>query len=126
MHDSSTWGKQSKLADGGKWKELKKWQDELDGGKGTKKAAKKASKPDNLTKIEGIGPKIAGLLQAAGINTFSELGKASNKTLKGILEDAGSRFRMHNPGSWPKQAKLAAAGKWDALKKLQDELDGGR
>ena len=140
MHDPSTWAKQAKLAAGGKWEELEKWQDELNGGKGgSKSKVKSKAKPkakstkkvakatkDNLTKIEGIGPKIAGLLNDAGINTFAELGKASVKTLKGILEAAGPRYKMHNPGSWPKQSKLAAAGKWDALDKLQDELDGGR
>ena len=135
MHDPSTWAKQAKMAASGKWEALLKWQDELNGGQGAKKATKKvakkaavkkAIKKDNLTKIEGIGPKIASLLNDAGIHTFAELSKASNKKLKAILEAAGSRFRMHDPGSWPKQSKLAAAGKWDALKKLQDELDGGR
>ena len=95
--------------------------------KATKPAPKKAkAKKDDLTKIEGIGPKIAGLLNKDGIHTFAELGKAKITVLKGILEKGGPRYKMHNPGSWPKQSKLAAAGKWDALKKLQDELDGGR
>jgi hypothetical protein len=31
-----------------------------------------------------------------------------------------------DPESWPEQAALAAKGDWDALKKLQDELDGGK
>ena len=129
MHDPSTWAQQAKLADAGKWEELTTLQGELSGGKTatktTKKVAKKAIK-DDLKKIEGIGPKIASLLNDAGINTFAQLSKASNKKLKGILEAAGSRFRMHDPGSWPKQAKLAAGGKWEELKKLQDELDGGK
>ncbi|MEJ6796117.1 MAG: 50S ribosomal protein L21, partial [Flavobacteriales bacterium] len=28
--------------------------------------------------------------------------------------------------TWPAQAKMAAEGKWDELKKWQDELDGGK
>jgi predicted flap endonuclease-1-like 5' DNA nuclease len=87
---------------------------------------KKAPAKDKLTKIEGIGPKISKLLQADGIDTFAKLAKASQKKLKGILAEAGPRYKMHNPGSWPKQAKLAAAGDWDALQKLQDELSGGK
>jgi len=89
---------------------------------------KRASKPkkDDLRKIEGIGPKIAGLLKERGIETFSQLAGAKVKTLEEVLKEAGPRFRMHKPGSWPKQAKLAAAGKWDDLKTLQDELDGGK
>lgn len=91
-----------------------------------KKAAAKKTAADNLTKIEGIGPKIAGLLKADGIVTFAELGKATQKTLKGILEAAGKRYQMHDPTTWPKQAKLAATGEWEKLAKLQDELKGGK
>jgi subtilisin-like proprotein convertase family protein len=84
----------------------------------------KKSKKDDLTKIEGIGPKINELLNKGGINSFEDLANAKNDTLKKILDDAGPRFKMHDPGSWPRQSKLAADGKWDELKKLQDELDG--
>jgi len=81
---------------------------------------------DDLKKIEGVGPKIEGLLNAAGIKTWTDLSKARTTKLKQILEAAGSRYRMHNPGTWPTQAKLAAKGAWTALKKLQDELSGGK
>ncbi|GIV31417.1 MAG: hypothetical protein KatS3mg029_0768 [Saprospiraceae bacterium] len=87
----------------------------------TTKAAK-----DDLTKIEGVGPKIASLLKEAGITTYEELAKAKVETLKGILEKAGSRYKMHDPTTWPKQAALAAKGEWDKLEKLQAELKGGR
>ncbi len=83
-------------------------------------------KKDDLTKIEGVGKKIAELLTAENIISFEDLSKATAKTLKDILEAAGSRFKVHNPTSWPKQAKLAASGKWDELKKLQEELKGGK
>jgi len=90
-----------------------------------KAVAKKTTKADDLKKIEGIGPKIAELFVAAGIDTFAKLAKASQKDLKAILEDAGSRYASKNPGSWPKQAKMAADSKWDELKKWQDETKGG-
>ncbi len=90
-----------------------------------KKAAPKA-KADDLKKIEGIGPKIAGLLKADGIITFADLSKAKLTKLKAILAAAGPRYKMHQPNSWPKQAKLAATGKWEELAKLQDELNGGK
>ncbi|NNE30437.1 MAG: DUF4332 domain-containing protein [Saprospiraceae bacterium] len=80
----------------------------------------------SLTKIEGIGPKIASLLKKAGIKTLQDLSKAKKATLTGILKEAGSRYQMHDPSSWAKQAKLGAAGKWDALAKLQKELKGGK
>jgi len=101
--------------------------------KTVKKTASKAAtktiqkaKKDDLKKIEGIGPKIASILTEKGIGTFEKLSKASVKVLEGILKEAGPRYAMHKPGSWPKQAKLASTGKWDELKKLQDKLDGGK
>ena len=90
------------------------------------KAEKTETAPDDLAKIEGIGKKIAELLVAENIVSFKDLSKASAKKLKGILEAAGSKFKMHDPTSWPKQAKLAAAGKWAELEELQKELNGGK
>ena len=89
-------------------------------------APKSTGKPDDLKKIEGVGPKIASLLTDAGISTFALLASADVAKIKEVLLAAGSRYKMHNPTSWPQQAALAADGKWDELKKLQDELDGGR
>ena len=88
----------------------------------------KAEKPvaEDLTKIEGIGKKIAALLKKAGIVTYKELSKSSAKSLKDILIAGGDQFNMHTPGSRPKQPKLAATGKWEELKKLQDELNAGK
>ncbi|HKK78213.1 MAG TPA: helix-hairpin-helix domain-containing protein [Phaeodactylibacter sp.] len=91
-----------------------------------KKTAKKAAGKDDLKKIEGIGPKIAGLFADAGITTFEGLATAKKSQLKEILEAAGPRYKMHDPTTWTKQAKLAAAGKWDELDKLQQELKGGK
>ena len=90
------------------------------------KAAAKAAQGDDLTKVEGIGPKIAELLAADGIDSFAKLAKADADTLKGILEAAGSNFATHDPTTWPQQAGLVAEGKFDELKALQDELQGGR
>jgi len=85
------------------------------------------AKPDDLKKIEGIGPKIATILSEAGYETFAKLSKADPEKIREILlEKGGKRYAMHNPETWPAQAEMAAAGKWDELKKWQDELDGGR
>ncbi len=92
-----------------------------------KPATKKTTKADDLKKIEGIGPKIASILTEAGYETFAKLSKADPEKIREILLDkGGKRYAMHDPTTWPKQAELAAAGKWDELKKWQDELDGGR
>jgi predicted flap endonuclease-1-like 5' DNA nuclease len=80
-------------------------------------------KPDDLTAIEGIGPKIASVLQAAEITTYSKLAAADTNQLDKILKDAG--LRLADPSTWADQARLAAGGKWDELKVLQDSLKGG-
>ena len=92
-----------------------------------KPAAKKAeAKADDLTRVEGIGPKIAELMHDAGIRTFADLAAADVEKLNGILHDGGSHFASHDPTTWPQQAGLAAQGKFDELQTLQDELKGGR
>lgn len=92
----------------------------------TKAATKTSTKGDDLRKVEGIGPKIAELFKGAGIGTFAALAATSADRLKEILTEAGPSFASHDPSTWPKQAELAAAGKWDELKAWQDELNGGR
>ncbi len=79
---------------------------------------------DDLEMIEGIGPKIAKLLHEAGITSFAQLADTDVPKLKGILISAN--LRVNDPTSWPEQAKLAAGGKLDELKQLQDQLKGGR
>lgn len=88
--------------------------------------ASKSTAADDLKKIEGIGPKIAEILNAGGINTFADLASASVDKIKELLVAAGDRYKMHDPATWPKQAKLAADGQWDELKTLQDQLQGGK
>ena len=81
---------------------------------------------DDFTKIEGIGPKINQIMIDGGVTTYAAMAYAKPEQLKDILAAAGNRYKMHNPTTWPQQAKLAEEGKWDELKKLQDELDGGK
>lgn len=81
--------------------------------------------PDNLRKIEGIGPKISRILNEAGIATFAQLAAATLPQLQKIVhEDAG--IHIARPDTWSEQAQLAADGKWDELEVLQDDLKGGR
>ncbi len=91
-----------------------------------KKAKKEsADKADDLTKIEGIGPKAAEALVNSGIETYAKLAKAKADKIKEILAEASSRMAHLDPTSWPKQAKIAADGKWDELKEWQDNTKGG-
>ncbi len=88
--------------------------------------AEAPAKPDDLKRIEGIGPKIAELLNEAGITTFAQLAATDVETLRQILVKAGRRFALASPETWPEQAALAARGEWEALAQLQDSLKGGR
>jgi hypothetical protein len=78
------------------------------------------SVPDDLPRILGIGPKTAGLLNTVGITTFAQLADTHVERLEAILEEAG--FRIVDPRTWPGQARLAAAGQWDALARYQDAI----
>lgn len=90
------------------------------------KAPKAAKKADDLKLIEGVGPKAAEALVEAGITTFSKLAKTSADAVKAILEASESKLSHLDPTTWAQQAQLAADGKMDELKKLQDELNGGK
>lgn len=86
----------------------------------------KKIKQDDLKIVEGIGPKIEGLLNDAGINTWADLADAPEEKVQAILDEAGPRYRMHVPATWSKQAQMANEGQWEELEAYQDRLDGGR
>lgn len=90
-----------------------------------KKEKVSADKADDLTKVEGIGPKAAEAIVNAGIDTYAKLAEAEADKIKEIITEASSRLAHLDPTSWPKQAKMAADGKWDELKEWQDNVKGG-
>lgn len=81
---------------------------------------------DDLKKLEGIGPKIEQILNAAGIQNFEQLAAVSSDYIRPILDAAGNQFKMHDPKSWPYQAELAAKGEWERLKEYQNLLVAGK
>jgi predicted flap endonuclease-1-like 5' DNA nuclease len=139
MMDPTSWPQQAKLAAEGQWSALIEYQRFLDGGKETEGDFDSAAKaedmalkilgfsnnPEDLKIVEGIGPKIEELLKAAGINTWEELSNTTVARLYEILDAAGDNFRLAKPATWPRQAGLAADGRWDELKTYQDFLDKG-
>ncbi|MBI5917096.1 MAG: hypothetical protein HY842_17125 [Bacteroidetes bacterium] len=96
------------------------------GGTSDPAPAAVSSGPDDLKIVEGIGPKIEKLLNSAGILSLRDLGNASLDQLRNILLNAGERYRIHDPSTWPEQAALAANGELDKLKEYQDFLSGGK
>lgn len=82
----------------------------------------KGFRPDNLKIVDGIGPKIESILKENKIENLADLADQQVEDLKAMLEQAGSRYRMHDPSSWPTQAALARDGQWDELKQLQENI----
>jgi large subunit ribosomal protein L17 len=88
--------------------------------------AKKAAKGDDLTIIEGIGPKAAEVLVAAGIATFAELANTPAEKVKEILMATDARVGHLDPTTWAQQSQLAADGKMDELEELKAKLNNGK
>jgi predicted flap endonuclease-1-like 5' DNA nuclease len=80
--------------------------------------------PDDLTLIEGIGPKSAAALNESGITTFAQVAAMTAEQLEQAVKERGVRL-VGNAANWPKQAALAAAGDFAALAELQAKLKGG-
>lgn len=81
---------------------------------------------DDLKLVEGVGPKIEQLLNADDIRTWHDLSQAGVDRLRRVLEDAGPRYQLHDPGTWPQQAELLARGAWEEFRSLTESLKGGR
>ena len=139
--DPGTWPKQAKLAANDQWDKLRTYQEYLIGGRDPKVIRASIPTPDisqvaaifgkkypldDLKLIEGVGPKIEKLLIEAGIDSWWALSETKVPRIRQILEAAGPRFRLADPSTWPRQARMASRGEWKKLKAYQDKLDGGR
>lgn len=140
--DPATWPSQADLIKNGSYQSLITLQKSLDGGRSDsvveeetdsklekfliKAGILKKWKQDDLKAIEGIGPKIETLLLDAGINTWWTLARTEVSALNEILEKAGPRFQLADPSTWPRQALMAAEGRWDDFQAYQDALNGGK
>ena len=93
---------------------------------GAKAAFGKKIKQDDLKIVEGIGPKIEGLFHNFGIKTWQALSETKVAKCQEVLNSGGKRYQMHDPASWPMQAKMAFKGDWRKLAKWQDEHKAGK
>ena len=76
---------------------------------------------DDLTIIDGIGPEYATALRGAGVMTFSQLSQQTPEGIQELLANAGEPLIAgQDAGTWPRQAKYAAAGDWSALRRYID------
>jgi predicted flap endonuclease-1-like 5' DNA nuclease len=80
---------------------------------------------DKLTRIEGIGPKLAATLAAAGITTYAQLADADLAELRATIKAAKLRLSP-NLATWPAQARLLAEGDQRGFTALADDLAADR
>lgn len=141
MIDPTTWSGQALLARDGRWDDLIDMQKKLDTGRTNQTSEETDSKvekilikmgvlkrwePNDLKAIEGVGPKIEILLHDAGIRTWKELSETPVEKIQEILDKGGPKFSLADPGTWPKQAKLAAEGKWTEFEEYLEHLNKGK
>ncbi len=105
--------------------ELEQLKKSTDGSAKPSPAEVVAEKQD-LTVIEGVGPKIAQLLDQGGIRNYTDIINSPIERIKEVLLKGGPTYAVHDPSTWAEQSKLAREGKMEELKALQKELKGGR
>ena len=76
-----------------------------------KAEAVNADERDDLKKLDGVGPKLEEVFNAAGIATFENFAATKIEKLNEILEEAGSRYSGKDPAPWVEQAKELAKEK---------------
>ncbi len=111
---TETWPMQAELAAAGDFDALEKLKGRIHGG----------YLHDDLTLIEGVGPKAQEVLYEAGFRTYAAIAQAAPDALKAVLDEAG--LTLLTPDTWPEQAGLLAKNDHEALKALQEQLKGGR
>ncbi|WP_318310778.1 hypothetical protein [Flagellimonas crocea] len=94
--------------------------------KKAKAAFGKSIKENDLKIVEGIGPKIEVLFHDYGIKTWKALAETSANKCQEVLDSGGKRYRIHDPASWPMQAKMASEGLWEQLFQWQEKHRAGK
>ena len=113
----ATWPMQASYATKGDWQGLMKHNEKAMAKAkpaAASAAAASAAPPDDLTQINGIGPRISSILNEGGITTFAELQHANTGELRQIIA-VGGALPPSSLDSWPTQASYAARGDWSGL-----------
>lgn len=79
---------------------------------------------EDLTKVEGVGPKTKSILVESGVDTFAKIASKTPDEIREVIKAGGGRS-VPSIDTWPEQAALLANGEVEAFEKLAAELDGG-
>ena len=111
-----TWPMQASLASKGDWQGLMKYNNQAARSRpAPQKAPAAAAEPsDDLTQLNGIGPRIASILNDGGITSYNQLQHANTGELRQIIATGGA-LPPASLESWPTQATYAAKGDWAGL-----------
>ena len=120
--ETETWPHQASLAAKGEWKKLDEYQAFIERAQVASQNTlqQKPSNADDLTVVEGIGPKIEDILNKNGIYTFNQLSNSDSMMLKKLIIDADKRFENNETESWSHQAAMAEKGQWEELNIYQE------
>jgi hypothetical protein len=77
-------------------------------------------RPDDFTRLWGVGAKAEAALRAAGVLIFEQLAEFSSTELAKLVGETGLRAR--HLSSWPAQARMAAQGNWDGVNAIRHSL----
>lgn len=80
---------------------------------------------DDLTRIEGVGPKVAAALQTGGYGSYATLAEASEDDIRRALAESGITFAPAAM-SFAAQAQYLVEGDEEGLEEYQDYLIAGR
>ena len=114
----ATWPMQASFAAKGDWQGLMKHNEKARAGKARRgqepRGVPRRDAADDLTQLNGIGPRIASILNDGGITTFDQLQHANTGDLRQIIA-VGGALPPSSLDSWPTQATYAARGDWQGL-----------
>ena len=112
-----TWPMQASLASKGDWQGLMKYNNQA-AAVATRAPEARGSPPpqpsDDLTQLNGIGPRISSILNDGGITSYNQLEHANTGDLRQIIATGGA-LPPASLESWPTQATYAAKGDWSGL-----------
>ncbi len=113
----ASWPMQATYAVKGDWQGLNKYNkraSEPAHHAASKPKAAPAAAPDDLTQLNGIGPRISSILAAGGVTTYEELEHTDPSALRKIIAQGGA-LPPSSLDTWPTQASYAVRGDWSGL-----------